>query len=352
VGAQRLLIVTIASLLVAVAAVVVGGVSLLAGLTATALLAVAVLPRGPRRYLLRRLFRVVWSLLVAMALIWMLVHNYPDASRQDQAGPVAAMQHYVSWLGAIVAGDLGGTTSYSETVGRGVGRSLPISLQLLTYSQILAVAMAVPAALVGARFRGRLPDVGFRAAGMFGLALPLFISGTLLMQVFGVGRIGLFGMTFGIKLLPTGRYVPLGSGLVPHVRSMAIPSITLAVSSAATYLVLLRSEVLQQLTLDHVQLAKAKGLSPGRIVRRHALRPAAPTVVAAIAAQSGLILGNVVIVEYLFLLPGFGDYVIVAIGRRDEAAVVGALFVAAVILGAVNLMADALLLVIDPRLET
>ena len=71
---------------------------------------------------------------------------------------------------------------------------------------------------------------------------------------------------------------------------------------------------------------------------------------AAIAAQSGAMLGNVVIIEHIFLLPGFGDYVLVAISRRDELAVVGGLFVAAMILAVVNLLADATLLAVDPRL--
>ena len=132
---------------------------------------------------------------------------------------------------------------------------------------------------------------------------------------------------------------------------MALPSLTLGLSTAAVYLVLLRSELIQQLMLDHVELARSKGIAPGRIVRHHALRPAAPTVVAAIAAQSGLIVGNLIIIERIFLLPGFGDYVIVAIIRRDLPAVAGAVFVAAAVLAVVNLVADALLLTIDPRLD-
>jgi peptide/nickel transport system permease protein len=131
---------------------------------------------------------------------------------------------------------------------------------------------------------------------------------------------------------------------------MVLPSFTLALTSAATYLVLLRSEMLQQLQLDHVQLARSKGLAPGQIVRRHAFRPAAPILVAAIGAQSGIILGYMVIVERIFLLPGFSDYVLVAIGRRDVIAIAGSLFVIAAILAVINLFADAMLLAVDPRL--
>ena len=346
----RLLAVTSGGLLLTLAAVAVGGVPLLVGLLALAGLATLALPARSRRYLLRRLTRILATVLVAMAIVWVLVHNYPDASRTDATGVVPALVHYVSWLGDVLAGDMGGTTSYSETVGTGLSRTIPISLQLLAYSQVLAVGMAVPGALLGARYRGHLPDIGARAGAILGLTVPLFVTGVLLAQVFGVGELNVFGLTIGLAVLPTGRYVPLGDGLLPHLRSMVLPSFTLALGTAATYLVLLRSELISQLTQDHVLLARSKGLSPGRIVIRHALRPAAPSAVAAIAAQSGAILGNVVIVEHIFLLPGFGDYVLVAIGRRDELAVVGGLFVAAMILAVVNLLADAALLAVDPRL--
>lgn len=346
----RLIAVTSLGLLLTLAAAAFGGIPLLAGLVALAALAVALLPGPSRRYLLRRLARVTATVLTAMALVWVLVHNYPDASRTDEAGVVPALTRYVSWLGDVVAGDLGGTTSYSETVGQGLSRTIPISVQLLAYSQALAVGLAVPGAVLGARFRGRLPDVGARAIGLLGLTLPLVVTGVLLGQLLGVGDLNLGGVHIGVALLPTGRYVPLGDGVVPHLRSMLLPSVTLALGTAATYLVLLRSELLGQLTQDHVLLARSKGLPPGRIVVRHALRPAAPSAVAAIAAQSGAMLGNVVIIEHIFLLPGFGDYVLTAVGRRDELAVVGGLFVAAVILAVVNLLADAALMAVDPRL--
>lgn len=331
-------------------AMAVGGVPLLAGLVLATGVGLVALPAGPRRYLVRRAGRVVATMVVTMALVWLLVHNYPDASRQTPTGVVPAMERYVSWFGSMLLGDLG-PSSYSETVTEGVGRTIPISAQLVAYSQILAVLIAVPGALVGARLRGRAVDVGFRAIGLVGLALPIFVLGPILAFTFGVGEIGLFGWSFGVQLLPTGRYTPLGAGLVDHLRSMALPSVTLALSTAATYLVLLRAEILQQLRLDHVTLARSKGVPPGRIVRVHALRPAAPSVVAAVAAQSSLLLGNLLIIERIFLLPGFGDYVLVAIGRRDDLAVVGGLFVAAAILAVINLVADAILLAVDPRLE-
>lgn len=347
---RRLIIVAGLAVVVAVGAVAVGGIPLLAGLGLTSLLSLGLLPGGSRRYLVRRLFRIGVTVFTAMAIVWFLVHNFPDQSRQDPTGLIPAAERYGEWLGDVVSGELG-DTQYSETVEEGVSRTIPISLQLLIYSQILALVIAVPGSLIGAQFRGRLPDVTFRAIGMLGLSIPVFVVAVLLIVTFGVGGFDVFGRLWGIPLFPTGRYKAVGDGIGQHLHSMAMPSFALALGTAATYLVLLRGELLQQLQQDHVDLARSKGLSPARIIRVHALRPAAPSLVAAIGAQSGLVLGNLLIVERIFLLPGFGDYVLVAIGRRDVAAVAGSLFVVAAILAVINLFADAILLAVDPRIE-
>ncbi len=348
---NRVIVVIAAAAVAAFASIATGGLPLLVGLGLIAIVALGLLPGGSRRYLLHRLTRIVATIFMTMAIVWLLVHNYPDASRTTPAGLVPAMERYGEWLGDLVLGDLGGLTSYSETVGDGIGRTIPISAQLVVYSQILAVLIAVPAAILGSRFRGRFVDVAFRTIGLGGLALPIFITGPLLMFGLGVGDIEIFGWSFGLRILPTGRYIPFSEDVWQHIRSMALPTITLGLTMAASYLVLLRSEILQQLPQDHVLLARSKGIKPTRIIRLHALRPAAPSVVAAVAAQSSMLFGYLLIIERIFLLPGFGDYILVAIGRRDDPAVVGSLFVVAAILAVVNLFADALLLAIDPRLE-
>jgi len=372
--ASRVLVFASIAATLTLASVVVGGLPLLLGLGATAAALLAVLPGGSRHYLIRRTWRVAASILVAMALVWFLMFNLPPSPSirfaDDQSvggaggrgfglglgepelpsGVRPAMEAYASWLGDLLTGDLGGLTSYSETVGEGVSRTIPLSMQLLLYSQLIALLVAVPAAMIGARRRGRAGDVAARSFGLIGLSMPVYMLGPILVFLFAVGEFRLFGFEFGFRILPAGRYVAIGTSVVEHLQSMVLPSVTLGLSTAAVYLVLLRSELLQQLQLEHVQLARAKGVSPGRIVRMHALRPATPTLVAALAAQSGLIVGNLIIIERIFLLPGFGDYVIVAIVRRDLPAIIGAVFVSAVILGVVNLVADALLLAVDPRL--
>ncbi len=347
---HRVALVSSLTVLITTVAIAVGGLPFAVALAIAGCATLAALPGGPRRYLMRRVGQVGFSIFLSMALVWLLVHNYPDASRTDDTGLIPAMSSYLDWIVDLVSGDLG-ASQYSETVGQGISRSLPISLQLVAYSQFLALAIAVPGALIGGQFRGRAGDVGARGLSMLGLSLPVFITGPLLVQLLGLGELNLFGFEVGWKIMPVVRYVPLGDGVVEHLKSMAMPSMTLAFNTAAIYLVLIRSQLIQQLQSQHVLLARVKGLRPSRIVRVHALRPASPAVVAAVAAQSGMILGNVVIIERIFVLPGFGDYTLIAIGRRDVLAVAGALFVAAIILGVLNLIADALLLVVDPRLD-
>lgn len=350
VRSHRVIVVTAVALVITASAVAIGGLPFALAMCVGLVAVIAALPASPRRYLLARVQRVAFSVFLAMALIWLLVHNYPDASRIDEPGVIRAMERYIDWIGGLVAGELG-PSQYSESVGTGIARSLPISLQLVVYSQVLALMIAVPGALIGARTRGRAGDVAVRSVSLLGLSLPIFVTGPLLVQLFGLGDMNLFGYRVGWKLLPVIRYVPIGDGLFDHAMSMLLPSVTLALSTAAMYLVLLRSELIQQLQSAHTLLAKSKGLPPRRIVRVHALRPAAPPATAAVAAQAGFVLGNVIIIERIFVLPGFGDYTLVAIGRRDVLAVAGSLFVAAIIMGVVNLIADALLLVLDPRLD-
>ncbi len=124
--------------------VAIGGVPLLAGLVLATAVAMAALPPSSRRYLVRRSGRVIVTIVATMAIVWFLVHNYPDASRDTPTGVVPAMERYVAWFGDVLLGDFGPSAGYSETVTEGVGRTIPISAQLVLYSQIIAVVIATP----------------------------------------------------------------------------------------------------------------------------------------------------------------------------------------------------------------
>ena len=99
-------------------------------------------------------------------------------------------------MGDLLVGDLGGVTSYSETVGEGVARTIPLSMQLLLYSQLIAILVAVPGALIGALlYRGRSSDIAARAVGLMGLSTPVYVIGPILVFLFAVGEFGVSGST-------------------------------------------------------------------------------------------------------------------------------------------------------------
>ncbi|MFT5530833.1 MAG: peptide/nickel transport system permease protein [Candidatus Poriferisodalaceae bacterium] len=336
--------------LVSFGALLLGVVPLMAGIAVGLAIAALALPPRPRRFLLKRSWQTAVTVFIAMAIVFFFVHNLPDMSRSDDTGVVPAMQKYVEWIGALVGGDLG-QSQYSETVGEGVSRTIPVSFQLLLYSQVLALIVAVPCAMMASRWRGRAPDVAIRTGAFFGLSMPIVVVGPVLVAWLAVGAFEVFGQPIGGRWLPAGRPSSIGDGLRDHMTSMLLPTVTLAFGSIASMLAVFRTSMIAQLQLEHAQLALSKGLPPWRIVGSHAARPAAPTLVSLVATQAALVVGNLIIIERLFLLPGFGDYVIVAIGRRDVPAITGGLFVMAGILAVINLIADAIILALDPRID-
>lgn len=338
------------ALVVLVVTAAFGVLSLRAGLALGLLATIVALPARQRRFMARRFISTLVTIFLAMAVVFLLIHNLPDASRLDETGFVAAMRAYGEWLGDLVVGDLG-DSSYSETVTEGVARTIPLSFQLLLYSQVIAVLVALPAALLAARRRGGATDVLVRLGAFFGISMPIIVVGPVLVVWLAVGGFSVFGVDIGGRWLPSGRPSPFGDGIVDHFKAMLLPSLSLAIGSIAAMLVVFRSNLIIQLQQDHAMLARSKGISSWRVVWAHAARPAAPTLASLIAAQTAIVVGNLVIVERLFLLPGFGDYVLVAFGRRDVQAVFGGMFVMVCIIAGVNLIADAFILALDPRIE-
>ena len=163
----------------------IGGLPLAVALGVTLALIVAAMPGRARRHLTRRSAWIGLQIFVTMGLVWILVHNYRDDSRSDEPGLVPAIERYIEWIAGLVAGEMG-SSQYAETVGEGISRTLPISLQLVLYSQLVALALAIPGALFAARMRGRSVDVAVRAVGLLGLSLPVFIIGPLLMELVGL----------------------------------------------------------------------------------------------------------------------------------------------------------------------
>jgi peptide/nickel transport system permease protein len=173
------------------------------------------------------------------------------------------------------------------------------------------------------------------------LAVPNFVLGLGLAYYLGVW----------LNLLPPSGYVPFGDDPAEHVRRMILPALTLSAAQIAVYMRLLRSDMVQTLQEDFIQMARAKGLSDRRVLWRHALRPSSLTLLTVAGLNVGTLVGGAIIIEVLFSIPGLGYALSQAIFQRQYVALQSIVAVLAILYVLVNFLVDVLYTVVDPRIR-
>jgi peptide/nickel transport system permease protein len=257
---------------------------------------------------------------------------------------------YLEWVNGLVHGDLGcyyGTSGYSsakqcpDKVSDRVKDALPVSLLLMFYAQVLALVIAIPLGVITAYRAGSLFDKGVNTAAFAFLAIPNFVLALVLAYYVG---------TKAGWVNPTG-WIDWGQSPVDHIKQAALPTISLAVGQVAVYMRLLRSDMIATLQEDFVTMARAKGLSPARILWRHALRPSSLTLLTVAGLNVGALIGGAVVIENIFVIHGMGFLIADAIFRRQYVALQS--YVAILALGyvLVNFLVDILYAVLDPRIR-
>jgi peptide/nickel transport system permease protein len=266
-----------------------------------------------------------------------------EALRQDLKLDDPVYVQYGRWVGNFVTGDLG--NYYSVTGGRPVmdrvRDALPVSLQLMLEAQILALVVAIPLGVFTAYRAGSRFDKSANATAFGLLAIPNFAVALVLAYYVGVR----FGW------LPVSGYVKPSDDLVEHLRRMAMPAIALAVGQIAVYMRLLRSDMIATLQEDFILMAKSKGISPSRVLWRHALRPSSLTLLTVAGLNVGVLIGGAVIVEVIFSLPGIGTLLYEAINARQYIALQSLVAIIAVGYVLINFFVDVLYAVLDPRIR-
>lgn len=253
------------------------------------------------------------------------------------------LSRYATWLGGFVTGDLGDyyTVSSSRPVADRLGQAFPKSAQLVIYSQILALLIAIPVGVFAAAKKGTLFDRFSNTTAFAMLAIPNFALALVLQYYLGVRW----------QLFPTSGYTPITEDPVEHFQKMVLPCITLAVGQMAVYMRLLRSDMIATLQQDFILLAKAKGIRPRRILFRHALRPSSLTLLTVAGLNVGTLIGGALIVEVLFQIPGIGFMMQEAIGQRQIVAFQSLVAIVAIIYVLINFGVDLLYSVLDPRIR-
>jgi peptide/nickel transport system permease protein len=245
---------------------------------------------------------------------------------------------YGRYVSQLASGDLGYSYKSRESVNSIVGERIEPTVWLLATGTLLAIALAVPVAILAALRRDRPTDHAIRLVGLVGLSMPAFWVGVMLLLLVALPT-GLF---------PVGGF---GGSFAEKLRSIALPALTLAIGTAPVLVRNLRVRIIDILDSDYVATAQSIGLSRGRIIRRFVLRNAASSSVTLLALEIGFLLFGAVVIETTFAIHGLGEGLVVAARGRDLAAVQGYTLLFALAVVAVHLAADVINAWLDPRVE-
>ena len=248
---------------------------------------------------------------------------------------------YLLDLGRLATGDLGTSLQDESSVADEIAHRLPRTLELIAAAALFAVFLGIPGGLLAAMRPGGVLDRLGRLLSALGLAVPVFVVGTLLVLIFAQT----------LRLVPAGGYVPLAQDPLKHFTLLAMPALAIGLGLASSVFRMTRAAVLDVSQRDFVRTARAKGVAPNRILIRHVLRNALMPVITVLALNLGTLLGGTVLVEYVFNYPGLSGLLVDAVNARDYPEVQGVVLVISVLFVGLNLAVDLLYAVIDPRVR-
>ncbi|MCX7323391.1 MAG: ABC transporter permease [Hyphomicrobiales bacterium] len=248
---------------------------------------------------------------------------------------------YFAWLGQVMQGEFGRSLRTGEPVLGLILQKLPVTIQLATASMIVALAIGLPAGIIAAIRKGTMVDYTASAVALSGLSIPNFWLGIVMILVFAVE----------LRWLPASGYVPFFSDPLGALETLAMPAIVLGTGLAAFIMRHTRSAMLEVLRSDYVRTARAKGLSENVVINKHALRNALIPVITLSTILFGELLAGAVLTEQVFTIPGFGKLIVDAVFNRDYGVVQGVVLCTAIGFIGMNLVADMLYILVNPRLR-
>lgn len=321
-----------------------------------------------RTYLVQRLLHILPTVLMITLVVFMLMRSVPgdpvvallgDAYTEEDAiemreafglnEPVVVQ--YLIWLGKLAQGDWGTSILSGRPVLQDVLLRLPVTLELIVLSMAVAVAIAVPAGIVGALRRNTWADYTATSAALVGVSIPEFFLGVLLLLAFSIGLDGALPSSGWVYLPGTCPTIVCRTGVLGNLEHVVMPAIALGVARAAILTRLLRASMLEVIRTEYVTSARAKGLGEWRVVFKHALKNALIPTVTVMGLQVSFLIGGAIVVETLFALPGLGSFGIDAIIARDYQQVQGFALLTAFAFVVMNLIVDLTYTFLDPRIR-
>lgn len=317
-----------------------------------------VAPAQLARFLGARLLSSAIVLLGVLIVVFALVHLVPgdpvrlalgtrytpeayEALRAASGLDRSLPEQFFSYLAHAVTGDLGVSFRNGQPVTTTLLQRLPATISLALVGLVVALIISIPAGIYSALREGRVSDVIVRLSSQFGVSIPDFWLGMLL--------ISLFSVTLG--LLPASGYVAFADDPAGWLRQVTLPGVTVGLVAGAIMTRYIRAAVIDVASSGYIRTAVSKGLPRRVVVSRHIVRGALVPVLTIAGIQLATILGGVIVVEVVFAWPGLGRLVYDAVAARDYPLIQGAVLLVAVMFIVVNLIVDVLYAVVDPRIR-
>lgn len=258
---------------------------------------------------------------------------------RHQLGIDGSIAHqYVTYVGRLLHGDLGTSTTFTAPVTSIVGPRIVPSLLLVGFSLVIVCALTLPLAMWSARRRNRPVDHSIRALSTMTFAMPSFWLGLLLVYL----------LSLKLALFPAAGY---GTGVAGVLRSLALPAVTLALATFPVFLRSLRSSMIDMLSSEFVNATRARGLSERRVIVRHVLRNSLTSTVTLLGFSAGVLLSFAVVIENVFGIPGLGSLLVSSIAARDYPVTQALVFILGTAVVVCSLLTDLAYVALDPRVR-
>jgi ABC-type dipeptide/oligopeptide/nickel transport system permease component len=302
------------------------------------------------RYIGQRVLYAIPALWLIVTMVFMLAHLVPGDPVAQMLGEGARVEdlqqlrhalgldlplltQYGRYMHGLLHGNLGESFRFQQPVLKVVGSHYPATLELAIVALLICAAIAIPAGVLAAHRRGERTDQAVGVLTLFGLSIPNFALGPILILVFSVM----------LGWLPVS-----GRGGILH---LVLPAFTLGAALAAILTRMVRTSVIEELSADYIRTARAKGLSEPAVLFRHAFRNALIPILTILGLQFGTLLAGTIVTESIFAWPGIGRLAVQAIGARDYPLLQGCILLIAVSYVLVNLLTDFVYAVVDPRVR-
>lgn len=310
------------------------------------------------RYTLKRLLATIPVMGIVALFVFSLLYISPGDPAAVIAGDIATAEdiariraqlgldepylvRFGHWLADLARGDLGTSIFTKLPVSTLIAQRIEPTLALTVCTLIVAVSLAVPLGVIAAARAGGWIDRVVMAVSVMGFSVPVFVIAYGLILLFAVR----------LDWLPVQGYRSLAEGFGPFIRHMILPSVALGIVYMALIARITRATMLDVLAQDYVRTATAKGLAPGTVLTRHALKNAAVPIVTIIGIGVALLIGGVVVTETVFAIPGLGRLTVDAILRRDYPIIQGITLLFSAVYVLVNLLVDLSYSLFDPRIR-